>query len=246
VSSLAISGIPVFSGFFSKDEILMTAFHHNIPLWVIGSVASIMTAFYMFRLLYLTFFNDFRGTEEQQDHLHESPGMITFPLIVLATLAAIGGVISLPGNSWLNNYLSPMLGHAPEVHEMGATEYTLMAVAVAGGLLGIGIAYAKYLKGKQVPPTDAEFTGMAKVLYNKYYVDEIYESVFVKPLYALAKFFRDTVETALSSLVYGFGRAANAIGASGRTVQNGSVGMYLFVFVIGVCAMLSYLFLMQP
>src|SRR5690606_10848240 len=109
ISSLAISGIPPFSGFFSKDEILMTAFHHNIGLWIIASVASIMTAFYMFRLLYLTFFKQFRGTEEQQKQLHESPSLITFPLIVLAILATIGGAISLPGNSWLTAYLDPVI-----------------------------------------------------------------------------------------------------------------------------------------
>src|SRR5690606_7560067 len=83
VSTLAISGIPPLSGFFSKDEILMTAFHNNIPLYVIGSLASIMTAFYMFRLLFLTFFNKFRGTKEQESHLHESPASMTLPLIVL-------------------------------------------------------------------------------------------------------------------------------------------------------------------
>src|SRR5690554_7089031 len=94
VSSLAISGIPPFSGFFSKDEILMTAFHNNIVLYVIGSLASIMTAFYMFRLLYLTFFNQFRGTEEQKTKLHESPKSMTTPLIVLAILATVGGAIS--------------------------------------------------------------------------------------------------------------------------------------------------------
>src|SRR5690606_1792697 len=109
ISSLAISGIPPLSGFFSKDEILMVAFHENKALWVIASVASIMTAFYMFRLVYLTFFNKFRGTHEQKHHLHESPALITFPLVVLAILAAVGGMISLPGNSWLSHYLDPII-----------------------------------------------------------------------------------------------------------------------------------------
>ena len=121
ISSLAISGLPPFSGFFSKDEILMTAFHHNKPLWVIGSLASIMTAFYMFRLLYLTFYKDFRGTEEQKHHLHESPGLITFPLIVLDILALVGGVISLPGSSWLNEYLAPVMASPAQHHHLGTT-----------------------------------------------------------------------------------------------------------------------------
>ena len=246
VSSLAISGVPVFSGFFSKDEILLTAFHHNIPLWVVASVASIMTAFYMFRLMFLTFYNDFRGTEEQKHHLHESPALITFPLIVLAILATIGGLISLPGNSWLNEYLIPILPKlASEEHHLGNTEYLLMAIAVVGGLVGIGIAYSKYNKQNTVPRDDASIAGFAKVLYNKYYLDEIYDFLFVKSINELSKFFRDHVETALSAVVFGLGKVTNEISLQGKKVQNGSVGLYLFAFVLGLCAIISYLFLAQ-
>lgn len=246
VSSLAISGIPPFSGFFSKDEILMTAYHHNIGLYIIASVASLMTAFYMFRLLYLTFFKNFRGTEEQKNHLHESPALITFPLIVLAILATIGGVISLPGNSWLSHYLTPVIsGTEPVAHHFGTTEYMLMAIAVAGGLIGIAIAYVKYIKQSQVPAEDQNITGFTKILYNKYYVDEAYMLLIVRPLNALSKFFRDYVETAISGFVFGLGRVTNAISAQGRTIQNGNVGFYLFAFVLGVCLILSYLFLAQ-
>jgi NADH-quinone oxidoreductase subunit L len=246
VSSLAISGVPVFSGFFSKDEILLTAFHHNIPLWVVASIASIMTAFYMFRLMFLTFFNEFRGTEEQKHHLHESPALITFPLIVLAILATIGGLISLPGNSWLNHYLIPILPKlATAQHHLGTTEYILMAVAVVGGLIGIGLAYAKYNKQNTVPGNDASITGFAKVLYNKYYLDEIYDFLFVKSINGLSKIFRDQVETALSAVVFGFGKVTNEISLQGKKVQNGSVGLYLFAFVLGLCAIISFLFLAQ-
>ena len=246
VSSLAISGVPVFSGFFSKDEILLTAFHHNIPLWVVASVASIMTAFYMFRLMFLTFFNEFRGTEEQKHHLHESPALITFPLIVLAILATVGGVISLPGNSWLNHYLIPILPKlASAEHHLGSTEYLLMAVAVVGGLIGIGLAYAKYNKQNTVPGEDASITGFAKVLYNKYYLDEIYDFLFVKSINAMSKFFRDQLETSLASFVFGFGKVTNEISVQGKKVQNGSVGLYLFAFVLGLCAIISFLFLAQ-
>ncbi|WP_100433762.1 NADH-quinone oxidoreductase subunit L [Flavobacterium sp. 1] len=246
ISSLAISGVPVFSGFFSKDEILMTAFHHNIPLWVIASVASIMTAFYMFRLMFLTFFNDFRGTEEQKHHLHESPALITFPLIVLAILAAVGGLISLPGNSWLNHYLAPLFSNAAhEEHTLGTTEYILMAIAVVGGLVGIGIAYAKYFKQNEVPSEDAEITGVAKVLYNKYYIDELYDSLFVAPINGLSKFFRDYVETGISFVVFGLGKVTSELSYQGKKIQNGSVGLYLFAFVLGMCAIISYLFLAQ-
>ncbi|MDW8849725.1 NADH-quinone oxidoreductase subunit L [Flavobacterium sp. MMLR14_040] len=244
ISSLAISGVPFFSGFFSKDEILMTAFHHSIPLYVVGSIASIMTAFYMFRLMFLTFFKDFRGTEEQKHHLHESDGLITFPLMILAVLATFGGLISLPGNSWLNEYLAPLFTKAAgEEHHLGTTEYTLMGVAVLGGLLGILIAYIKYFKQDNVPEADENITGVTKVLYNKYYVDEIYDAIFVRSINGLSRFFRDTIETGLSSLVFGLGKVTNEIGFQGKKLQSGSIGLYLFAFVLGLCAIVSYIFL---
>ena len=246
ISSLAISGVPFFSGFFSKDEILLTAFHHNIPLYVVGSIASVMTAFYMFRLMFLTFFKDFRGTEEQKHHLHESDGLITFPLIILALLATFGGVISLPGNSWLNEYLSPLFTKvAGEEHHLGTTEYILMGVAVIGGLVGILIAYIKYFKQDNVPESDKNITGLTKVLYNKYYVDEAYDALFVAPINGLSKFFRDYIETGLSALVFGLGKVTNELAFQGKKIQNGSVGLYLFAFVLGLCAIVSYIFLAQ-
>lgn len=244
IATLAISGIPPFSGFFSKDEILLTAFHANIPLWIIASLASIMTAFYMFRLMYLTFYRDFRGTEEQKHHLHESPSLMTLPLIVLAILSLVGGVISLPfGGSWLNHYLAPLFSESHAEHHLGTTEYILMAVAVAGGLIGIGMAYAKFLKGGAVPKEDDEMTGLAKTIYHKYYVDEGYMALIVKPINGLARFFRDTLEPALSQLVFSLGTLANGIGNLGARVQNGSIGLYLFAFVIGFSVLFIYLFL---
>jgi NADH-quinone oxidoreductase subunit L len=246
ISSLAISGIPPFSGFFSKDEILMVAFHQNIGLWVIASLASIMTAFYMFRLLYLTFFKHFRGTEEQKHHLHESPALITFPLIVLAILAAVGGIISLPGNSWLAGYLAPIFAEVThEAHHFGTTEYALMGIAVVGGVIGIVIAYIRYIQQSRIPSEDAQISGFKKVLYNKYYVDEFYTAIIVKPINAVSKFSRDIIEPALSRFVYGFGTVANAIGTQGKTLHNGSIGFYLFAFVLGVSAILIYLFFGQ-
>jgi NADH-quinone oxidoreductase subunit L len=172
--------------------------------------------------------------------------LITIPLIVLAILATIGGMISLPGNSWLNHYLIPILPKlATAEHHLGTTEYILMAIAVVGGLVGIGIAYAKYIKQNTVPTEDAAITGFSKVLYNKYYVDEFYDAIFVKPINFLSRFFRDTVETGLSALVFGFGKVTNEISYQGKKIQNGSIGLYLFAFVLGLCAIVSYLFLAQ-
>lgn len=245
ISSLAIAGVFPFAGFWSKDEILMVAFHHNIALWVVGSVASILTAFYMFRLMYLTFFKEFRGTEEQKHHLHESPGLITFPLIVLGTLAAVGGMINLPGNAWLHHYLSPLFSKVSEEHSLGTTEYMLMGIALVGAFIGIGTAYSKYIKQNNVPEEDDKIIGFAKVLYNKYYVDEFYETLFVKPINALARFFRDYIETAISGFVFGLGKVSMELGSQGRKLHNGNTGFYLFAFVLGVIGMISYLFLAQ-
>ncbi|OCB74297.1 NADH-quinone oxidoreductase subunit L [Flavobacterium crassostreae] len=246
LSSLAISGIPPFSGFFSKDEILMVAFEHNKVLWFIASLASLLTAFYMFRLLYLTFFKEFRGTAEQDKNLHESDAFITIPLVILAVLATIGGLISLPSSSWLQGYLAPLFAtKAAQAHHFGTVEYTLMAVAVLAGLVGIAVAYTKYIKQNQVPGADNEITGFSKIVYNKYYVDEIYTLLFVDTTNNLSKFFRDYVETGLSALVFGLEKITNEIGFQGKKLQSGSVGFYLFVFVLGLCAIITYLFLAQ-
>jgi len=243
ISTLAISGLPPFSGFFSKDEILMVAFHENKVLWVIASLASIMTAFYMFRLLYLTFFKDFRGTEEQKHHLHESPALITFPLIVLAILALVGGVLNMPGSNWLNHYLAPVIATPAEHHELDYNAYALMGVAVIGALIGIGIAYAKYIKQSAVPPQDDEISGVHKLLYNKFYVDEFYTAIIVKPIYAIGSFFKNVTEVAFSGFIFGLGRVTTMLGTEGKTLQNGSIGFYLFAFVLGVCSIIVYIFL---
>lgn len=250
ISTLAISGIFPFAGFWSKDEILLVAFqNHHIAfakvLWVVASIASIMTAFYMFRLMYLTFFREFRGTEEQKHHLHESPSLITFPLIVLAVLATIGGAINLPGSNWLNHFLEPILVTKHAHHALGTQEYMLMAVALVGAIIGIVWAYSKYIKQAFVPKEDIAITGFSKTIYNKYYVDEFYTFLIVKPLNGLSNFFRKTLEPALGKVVYGFGSVANGLSNQGRKLHTGSIGLYLFAFVIGVCAIIIYLFLAQ-
>ncbi len=245
ISTLAIAGIFPFAGFWSKDEILLTAFEHNKLLWVVASIASIMTAFYMFRLMYLTFFRTFRGTEEQKHHLHESPKLITLPLIILAVLAAIGGAINLPGSFWLNHYLEPILVTKHHAHALGTHEFMLMGVALAGAIVGILWAYSKYLKQGFVPKEDEAIVGFNKVIYNKYYVDEFYTAVIVNPINALSNFSRETIEPQLSKLVFSFGNAAKALSSQGKKVHNGNIGLYLFMFVLGICALIIYLFIAQ-
>ena len=249
ISTLAIAGIFPFAGFWSKDEILMVAFEHNKALWIVGSIASIMTAFYMFRLMYLTFFRDFRGTDEQKHHLHESPSLITLPLIILAALATVGGLINLPkpiGNGWLNHFLEPILAtkHKEESVFEGNT-LMLMGIALTGAIIGIVWAYSIYIKQGYVPKEDSEITGFSKTIYNKYYVDEVYTALIVKPINSLSNFFRTTLEPALGNVIYGLGSITNEIGNQGKKLQSGSIGLYLFAFVIGVLALVSYLFLAQ-
>ena len=247
IATLAISGFPFFSGFFSKDEILLTAFKHNTVLYIIGSLASIMTAFYMFRLFFLTFKKNFRGTQEQKNHLHESPAAMTTPLVVLAVLSVVGGLISLPGNgnSWLNEYLKPVIVNTvtKHSHELGTLEYILMGVATIGFLIGLGLAYSKYISKNEVPQEDEQIVGFHKVLYNKYYIDEIYQKVIVNPIYTLATFLRDVVEVALSGTIFGLGKIADGLSLQGKKAQNGNIGLYLFAFVFGICLILYYLFI---
>ena len=245
ISTLAIAGIFPFAGFWSKDEILMVAFERNKVLWVVASIASIMTAFYMFRLMYLTFFKDFRGTEEQKNHLHESPSLITIPLVILAILAFIGGGINLPGSNWLNHFLEPILATKHEEQALGTHEYMLMGIALVGAIFGILWAYSKYIKQAFVPKEDAEIVGFSKTIYNKYYVDDFYTFLIVRPLNSLSNFFRTTLEPALGKVVFSFGTVANGLGTQGKKLHTGSVGLYLFAFVIGVLAIVSYLFIAQ-
>ncbi|ANO49393.1 NADH-quinone oxidoreductase subunit L [Flavobacterium columnare] len=244
ISTLAISGIFPFAGFWSKDEILMTAFHGNKALWVVGSVASIMTAFYMFRLMYLTFFGEFRGTEAQKKHLHESPKLITIPLMILAALAVVGGAINLPGSTWLSHYLAPLFHKAHEAHHLDGTAYMLMAIATVGALVGIYLAYSKYIAKKGVPVQDEQLQGFAKVAYHKFYVDEMYEAVIVKPIYHLSHFFRKYTEVIISEIILGFAKTAQLLANQGKLIQNGNIGVYLLAFVIGLSSILVYIFLL--
>ena len=148
IGCLAIAGIPPFSGFFSKDAILLSAFEHNIFLYVVGLLTAGLTAFYMFRLLYLTFFGSFRGTEEQRHHLHESPPAMTIPLIILAVLSIVGGFVGVPevfvhGGERLAEYLAPVVPTA--THEIAhTTELLLMGLTTVIAILAIFIAWRRY------------------------------------------------------------------------------------------------------
>ncbi len=245
VSTLSISGIPPFAGFFSKDEIMLVAFQAHPALWALGALASLMTAFYMFRVLYLTFHNEFRGTAEQKEHLHESPKTMTLPLIILAILAVVGGVISLPfGYNWLTDYLQPVLPQLADIHhEFSATNATIMAVSVVIAVVGWFFAYNKYVTKKEVPVADDQYTGFAKVVYNKFYIDEIYDIVFVRTTYSLASFFSNIFDNLVRGIINCGGTLATWLSSPLSKLQNGSVGFYMFFLVLGFCSIVAYVFL---
>ena len=237
IGCLAISGIPGFSGFFSKDEILAGAFsvHGYGPvLYSITLFAALLTAFYMFRLYFITFTGKFRGTHEQEHHLHESPSAMTIPLIVLAILSIIGGFVGVPealgGHHQLASYLSPVVKSVTH-HLSHSTEYILMAVSTLLVFASIAFAWMKY-KNYQA---EGNATGFGKVLQNKWYVDELYDVVFVKPLMKFSAFLNNIVEKkGIDGLVNGVGKAVQYGGRQFRLLQSGQVGLYVLLMVVGM------------
>ncbi|HMU09114.1 MAG TPA: NADH-quinone oxidoreductase subunit L [Ferruginibacter sp.] len=239
---LAIAGMPPFSGFFSKDEILAAAFAKNPLLWGVGVLGAIMTAFYMFRLYAMTFLGKFRGTHEQEHHLHESPKAITIPLIILAILSVIGGWIGIPeifmhGGHRLEEFLAPVFaqGNAITVKQSALShskEYMLMGISVALALGALLYAWNKFSKYQK---TGKEETGLGKVLENKWYVDELYDSIIVKPVLAIGKYFNNVVEKkGIDGFVNGIGKAVNYSSRQIRLLQSGQVGAYVLMMVLGI------------
>lgn len=250
IGAIAISGIPPFSGFFSKDEILAHVFTYSKSMYILGVIGSMFTAFYMFRLIYLTFFGKFRGTNDQEHHLHESPSLMTVPLIVLAVLSMVGGFIGIPkalgGNHWLEHYLLPIFAstaaHTSEFSISHSLELTLMAVSVTSAVLAIIYASVKYGKGSNLPVADGEDrTPINALAYHKFYIDELYDLVIRKPLDMASKFFYKVIDLKIiDGIINGLGRVSIESSKGLRLLQTGNVGFYIFVMVIGIIAMMAY------
>ncbi|MCR8632333.1 NADH-quinone oxidoreductase subunit L [Paenibacillus radicis (ex Xue et al. 2023)] len=224
IGTLALSGIPPFSGFWSKDAILAEAYTHNQLLFWVGLVAAFFTAFYMSRLFFLVFF----GKPRHQAHVHESPATMTIPLVVLAVLAVVAGFVFTPFSPWLGTWLT---GHTQEEH----ANLVVMILSTLAGLLGIGLGYLVYIK--RTIPSDL-VSGPAPWLYRllnrKYYIDEFYDAVIVKPLKGLGEvlhlfdtFVVDGVVRLISFSVVGIGRL-------GSRLQNGQVQTYGLVMLLGL------------
>ncbi|AIZ65008.1 NADH:ubiquinone oxidoreductase subunit L [Hymenobacter sp. DG25B] len=251
IGCLAIAGIPPFAGFFSKDEILLHVYEHNKVLYAVGLFTAFLTAFYMFRLLFLTFFGEFRGTEEQKHHLHESPASMTLPLIILAILAAVGGFMNAPlvlGKGYLADYLAPLFAYSQKLNPAAfgaevdhATEYMLIGLSVGAGLLGIILAYVQYVSRGVRPVEDGESRGfLENLIYHKYYIDELYNALIVRPIMWLSRGLYRFVENGIiDPIVNGFGRVTMGGGQLLRYVQTGSVETYLILMVVGIVLVLA-------
>ncbi len=247
IGCLAISGIPGFAGFFSKDEILSRAFASNPTspyLFVLGIGAAMMTSFYMFRLYYLTFTGSFRGTHEQEHHLHESPFAMTLPLILLAILSIVGGYIGLPGviseHHALESFLSTAITNRSKFHLEESTEWILMTVSTLAAVFMILYAYLATKK-----PNFAPTSGLAKLMENKWYVDEIYNAIIVKPLQSISGLLDTWADKkGIDGIVNGVGKTVKWGGDRLRILQTGQVGFYIFIMVIGMIALFSISFLL--
>ncbi|HEY4935542.1 MAG TPA: NADH-quinone oxidoreductase subunit L [Puia sp.] len=234
---LAISGIPPFSGFFSKDEILTAAYGKNPVYYIVGVAGAMITAFYMFRLYATAFLGKFRGTDKQQHHLHESPPAITIPLMILGILAVVGGFLGIPeifakNSNFLAHFLGPVLGGGEGTAEEipASIEWMLMGVSTVLAIAMVLYALSRFSK----KPELGEPVGFAKWMADKFCVDEIYDALIVKPLNALADFFNQVIERKLiDGLVNGTGRLVQYGSRQLRYLQSGQVGGYVLLMVIG-------------
>jgi NADH-quinone oxidoreductase subunit L len=256
IATLAIAGVPGFSGFFSKDEILAATFargHQSAAffvLWGVGAVAALLTAFYMTRMMIYTFHGPGRTGEAARAHLREAPWVMTGPLVVLAIGAAAGGWLNLPeilpASGWLHHWLEPVtagsvayLGEAPLSH---TTEWWLLGLATLIALVGMVAAWRLLSPAALRPAGEAPAeTGLQRVLLRKWYVDEAYDKVIVRPVVWLADraFWRVLDVRIIDGLmVNGSAVVTRAFGWVGSRLQTGQVGTYVFLFVLGALLLL--------
>ena len=257
VGGLAIAGIPGFSGFFSKDEILWKAFSSPFGspiLWVIGVAAAGLTAFYIFRMIFLAFYGESRVDPEVALHIHESPKVMTVPLIILAVLSVVGGYVGIPHvYQGLEHFLEPVFSHAGVAAEAGmqepfSLELGLMAVSVVVAIIGIFIAYQMYLHKPDLPGKLAQsFRGLYQLLFHKYYIDEIYQALFVKPFVKMSDyfFFRFFDVKIIDGSVNGIARVVGAMATGLRRTQTGLVQAYALSLIIGAVILLGYFIILR-
>ena len=258
IGTFAIAGMPLFSGMISKDEILVAAWAKNPIFWVILFLIAAMTAAYMFRLYYLTFHGEFRGTEEQKKHLHESPTNMTLPLVVLAVLSVVGGLINLPhiiahGDfSKLQQWLSPVLTETAksqlEANLKGIslnTELLLIALTVAMFFAVWFIIRSIYVGKKKLALPEEQYTGWEKLSAKKLYIDELYNAVFVRTAEGLGRAGKMFDKNVLDRVVNFVGDGAEDSGKSMKKLQNGNVENYVLVMSLAIGLILIVNFILQ-
>jgi NADH-quinone oxidoreductase subunit L len=244
IASFSISGVPGLAGFFSKDEILWLAYSGPSPVgklvWFIGTLVAFLTAFYSFRLIFLTFHGKFRGTHEQEHHLHESPKTMTVPLMALCVGAVAAGWVSIPpvlgGGAHFADFMKPVLGH-PEGHGTHAEEWMVMGISIFAGFAGIGLAYFMYLLRPELPERlTQQFSAVHRVLFNKYYVDELYSFLIVRPAIWIAKNVLIGITDAriIEAVVNGVPSAIAAFSSGLRKVQTGLMQHYATIMATGI------------
>lgn len=235
IACLAIAGVPLLSGFFSKDLILEEAYNSPLGsplLWLVGTIGAGMTAFYMFRLLFLTFFGENRASHEVQHHIHESPSSMTVPLVVLAVLSVLGGYIPLP------DFLSPMFG----AHHEAETPFLVKYLPTVVGLGGIGLAYVMYVANPAMAENlSRSLSPLHNLLFNKYYIDELYDAVIVRPIRGLSDWLWKVWDMiVIDGTVNGAAYTMEANGFLLRLWQTGNVQNYALSFLIGAMMILGY------
>ena len=253
IGTLAIAGVFPLAGFFSKDEILYQTWLRGGPLlWCAGVVGAFLTAFYMFRLYFLTFHGPSRVPEGAKQHLHESPNSMTIPLMLLAVLSAIGGFVQVPllaGGQRLDRFLEPVFADAadltPAAHAANAAgaEAGLMAISLAVALVGIFVAYKFYVADPDLPRRLAEqMRGAYRLVFNKYWVDEMVDSWVVQPLYRGSVRLWERFDAAvIDGAVNGVGRQIERGAGLLRLAQVGYVQVYALILTLGAVVVIGYL-----
>ncbi|MGZ8424476.1 MAG: NADH-quinone oxidoreductase subunit L [Candidatus Binatia bacterium] len=245
VATLAIAGVPFTAGFFSKDLILWQTFSHGAGiLWGVGLLTAGMTAFYMFRQLFMVFHGECRAGDHAKAHLHESPAVMTWPLMILAVGSIFSGWLGAPeylwGSRW-DHWLAPIFGPAAGHHDSVSTELLVTALTLAVVTAGIYLAYLMY--GRPGARTAQQTANgiFYDISLNKYYVDEIYDFVFVRPFTALAKFFASIVDPwVIDGAVNGLAATVRGFSTVWRGLQTGNVQHYAAMFLVGALALLAY------
>ena len=278
IATLAIAGVWPFAGFFSKDEIIWQAAARAVGpyagwvqlIWVVAMAAAVLTAFYMTRMMLMTFHGENRTGAEERKHLHEVPGVMTVPLLVLAVLSVVGGWVNvphaigdlpvlgwIPHSEWLHEWLHPVtaaadgvieehLGAFREAAPLGGGEgfWAVASFLLAGAII---LVTARAYRGVAIRPAveSAAPTGLRGVLYNKWYVDEIYDAAVVRPIIAASRGLWRWVDQGLIDgvLVNGAARLSGRLGLAGARLQSGQINAYAFAIAVGVLILLGFVVL---